>query len=241
MKGALRRFGFGTSEQSVGKVIQIGISDENLAQLEIIGVIPDTHFQSLRSVMRPEMYFLEPDQYRSLTIRFQGNGSELASRIEGVWKSMVTTVPFDYQYVDERMAREFTEEANQSVLLGIFSALAVIVACLGLYGLASFTAERRTKEIGIRKVLGASVFDIIRLLIWQFSKPVLVANLIAWPLAVWGMMSWLENFPYRLDTWILLPLCLFAGFIALMIAWGTVGGNAAKVARSNPIKALRYE
>ncbi|WP_286829753.1 MULTISPECIES: ABC transporter permease [Kordiimonas] len=240
-EGALRRFGFGTPEQSVGKVIQIGISDENLAQLEIIGVIPDTHFQSLRSVMRPEMYFLEPDQYRSLTIRFQGNGSELASRIEGVWKSMVTTVPFDYQYVDERMAREFTEEANQSVLLGIFSALAVIVACLGLYGLASFTAERRTKEIGIRKVLGASVFDIIRLLIWQFSKPVLVANLIAWPLAVWGMMSWLENFPYRLDTWILLPLCLFAGFIALMIAWGTVGGNAAKVARSNPIKALRYE
>ena len=117
----------------------------------------------------------------------------------------------------------------------------MIIACLGLFGLASFTAERRTKEIGIRKVLGASVMSIVKLLIWQFSKPVLLANLLAWPIAAWGLLRWLENFPYRLDSWILLPLLLMAGLVALAIAWATVGGNAARVASRNPVEALRYE
>jgi putative ABC transport system permease protein len=117
----------------------------------------------------------------------------------------------------------------------------VVIACLGLYGLASFTAERRTKEIGIRRVLGASVSNIVGLLLWQFSKPVLLANLLAWPIAVWSMIAWLENFPYRLDSWLLAPLCVFAGLLALVISWLTVGGNAARVARRNPIQALRYE
>lgn len=126
-------------------------------------------------------------------------------------------------------------------MLATFSIVAVLIACLGLYGLASFTAERRTKEIGIRKVLGANVLTIVKLLMWQFSKPVLLANLLAWPVATWGMMTWLEAFPYRLEYWIFLPLCLFAGLVALTIAWATVGGNAARVARANPIKALRYE
>ena len=111
----------------------------------------------------------------------------------------------------------------------------------GLMDKASFTAEQRTKEIGIRKVMGASVTDIVRLLVWQFSKPVLVANLIAWPIAISAMLAWLESFPYRIDTWILLPLCVVAGAIALTIAWVTVGGNAARVARANPVDALRYE
>ena len=93
----------------------------------------------------------------------------------------------------------------------------------------------------MRKVLGANNFQIAKLLVWQFSKPVLLANLLAWPIAVWGMLTWLENFPYRIDTWVLAPLCLVAGLLALAISWLTVGGNAARVARRNPIQALRYE
>ncbi|WP_417464630.1 ABC transporter permease [Kordiimonas sp.] len=240
-EGALRRFGFGTPEESVGRVIQMGLGENVQVQLTIIGVIPDTKFQSLRSIMRPEMYTLSPFGFNNLNVRYQGNPAELASRMEQIWKSLIPTVPYAYDFVDEQMAEEFEAEENQSVLLGIFASLAVVIACLGLYGLASFTAERRTKEIGIRKVMGASVFDIVRLLLWQFSKPVLIANLIAWPLAVWGMLAWLENFPYRIEEWVLAPLCIVAGLIALAIAWATVGGNAARVARSNPIDALRYE
>ncbi|SDE06273.1 ABC transporter permease [Kordiimonas lacus] len=237
----IRRLGFGTPEEAIGKVVRMGVGDDVQADLSIIGVVPDINFQSLRQIIRPEMYVMSDSWKGNLTINFNGDAQALLSQVENVWKRMAPTVPFSYEYVDQALAEEFEAEQALATMLGGFSMLAIAVACLGLYGLASFTAERRTKEIGIRKVLGASVIDIVRLLIWQFSKPVLVANLIAWPLAVWGMMSWLETFPYRIDTWLLIPLCLFAGFIALMIAWGTVGGNAAKVARSNPIKALRYE
>lgn len=238
---AVRRLGFMTPENAVGKIVRLGIAEGVEADMEIIGVVPDIKYQSLREVIRPEMYLMDNSYYGALTIRFEGDPQALVSRIEAIWKQMAPTVPYAYEFVDEALAEEFEEEQALATMLGAFSMLAIAIACLGLYGLASFTAERRTKEIGIRKVLGASVVDIVRLLIWQFSKPVLVANLIAWPLASWGMLQWLESFPFRLDTWLLAPLCVVAGLIALAIAWITVGGNAAKVARSNPIKALRYE
>lgn len=238
---AVRRLGFETPQKAVGKVVRMGVGDGVNADLEVIGVIPDINFQSLKEIIRPEMYLLDDSWYGNLTISFSGDPQRLLDQIETVWNQMAPTVPFAYEFVDQALAEEFEGEQALATMLGAFSLLAIAVACLGLYGLASFTAERRTKEIGIRKVMGASVIDIVRLLIWQFSKPVLVANLIAWPLAAYGMMMWLESFPYRLDTWYLAPLCLIAGSIALAIAWATVGGNAAKVARSNPIKALRYE
>ena len=123
----------------------------------------------------------------------------------------------------------------------MYSLIAIVIACLGLYGLSAFTVERRTKEIGIRKVMGASIKDIVTLLIWQFSKPVVLANLIAWPIAAYLMLTWLEEFPYRIGAIWLVPICLGVGLLSLIIAWITVGSNAAKVARQNPIKALRYE
>jgi putative ABC transport system permease protein len=112
---------------------------------------------------------------------------------------------------------------------------------MGLYGSAFFTVERRTKEIGLRKVMGATVKSIVALLIWQFSKPVLIANLIAWPVAIWVMINWLQRFSYQINHWLLLPLCVVAGLMALSIAWATVASNTALVARNNPLKALRYE
>ena len=117
--------------------------------------------------------------------------------------------------------------------------LAVIVGCLGLFGLAAFTAERRTKEIGIRKVLGARTRDIVQLLVWQFSRPVVIANIIAWPVAWWVMRDWLNGFDARIA---LTPVpFLIAGVLALLIAIVTVGGHAVRIARSSPIHALRYE
>ncbi|PCI63335.1 MAG: ABC transporter permease [Kordiimonadales bacterium] len=244
-EGALRRFGFGSPEQSIGKTVELYIGANEAgpirADMTIVGVVPDMPFTSIRSAARPEMYVMYPAGFDNLTVRFEGDGAVMAERIEGVWKSLITTVPYTYEYVDALLAAEFEGESNQSILLAIFAGLAVSIACLGLYGLAAFTAERRTKEIGVRKVLGATVMDIVRLLVWQFSKPVLMANLIAWPLVTYAMLRWLETFTYRLDAWLLGPLCLAAGLTALFIAWATVGGNAASVARTNPIKALRYE
>jgi putative ABC transport system permease protein len=117
--------------------------------------------------------------------------------------------------------------------------LAIVIACLGLFGLAAFTAERRTKEIGIRKVFGATVRDIVQLLVWQFSKPVVIANLVAWPVAWWLMRDWLNTFDARIA---LTPTpFVLAGLLALAIAVGTIASHAIRVARANPIHALRYE
>lgn len=124
-------------------------------------------------------------------------------------------------------------------IFAIFVGIAISIACLGLFGLASFTAERRTKEIGIRKVYGARTRDMVRLLLWQFSIPVLGANLIAWPVAYYYLRHWLDGYAYRIN---LNPLYFIAtGFVALVIAWATVIIHAAYVARANPVHALRYE
>ncbi len=244
-QAALPRLGFASAKDAVGKRVQIQTgspgSEPAFAQLEIIGVAANAHFRSLRSVVRPEMYYLLEGNFRNLTIRYTGNPAELVEQIESVWREHAPNVPFTFSFAEQDMARLYAQEHSLATMLGTFASLAILVACMGLYGLAAFTAERRTREIGIRKVMGARVMDIVRLLVWQFSKPVLLANLIAWPLAAWGMLNWLQAFPYRLDEWVLVPLCLIAGLIALAIAWFTVGGNAAKVARANPIKALRYE
>lgn len=245
-QSALKRLGFGSPDEAVGRLVEIrngrpGGDNTVYAHLRLVGIVPDVHLQSLRSVIRPEMYYLVKDNFRNLTVRYSGDPNAVIDRIETLWQEIAPTVPFSYSFVDEAMARQFVQEENLATMLGTFASLAILVACMGLYGLASFTAERRTREIGIRKVMGARVLDIVRLLIWQFSKPILIANLIAWPVAAWGMLAWLEAFPYRLDAWFLAPLCLLAGGLALAIAWITVGGNAARVARANPIKALRYE
>ncbi len=237
--------GYGTAQTAVGRSIRVWVGrvdgERIYADMEIIGVIKDMLFHRPRSEKAPEAYFLENNDYRSLVARFEGDPMQLVERIRQLWVSLVPSVPFEYEFVDSKVDASFTQERHLATLLGTFALLAVLIACLGLYGLASFTAERRTKEIGVRKVLGATVVDIVRLLVWQFSKPVLLANIIAWPVAAWAMISWLETFPYRMDFWYLAPLCLIAGMTTLAIAWATVGGNAAKVARMNPIRALRYE
>ena len=152
---------------------------------------------------------------------------------------LANDVPFEAKFSDDIVREQYKSEQSRAEIFAAFSLLAVLIGCLGLFGLAAFTAERRTKEIGIRKVLGARTRDIIQLLVWQFSRPVIAANIIAWPIAWWVMRDWLNGFDQRIA---LTPVpFLVAAAIALGIAIVTVVGHAVKVARSNPIYALRYE
>jgi putative ABC transport system permease protein len=174
-----------------------------------------------------------------MMVRYNGDPQAVRSALEREWKQITNEVPFKAEFSDDVMAEAYEKEDARAQMFAAFSILAVIIACLGLFGLAAFTAERRTKEIGIRKVLGARTRDIVQLLVWQFSRPVIVANLIAWPVAWWVMRDWLNNFDQRIT---LGPTpFVVAALIALAIAIGTVMGHAIKVARSNPIYALRYE
>ena len=161
--------------------------------------------------------------------------------VRNLWEQEIPSIPFDYDFIRDAVAKQYNAEQWQANMLAAFSGLAIFIACLGLYGLASFTADRRTKEIGIRKVMGATVFDVVKLLVWQFSKPVIIANLIAWPISYYAMTLWLENFIYRIEVFFIIGFCLIGGISALLIAWATVAGNSMRIARSNPIKALRYE
>jgi putative ABC transport system permease protein len=175
-----------------------------------------------------------------LMVRHSGADAGAVQRaIEAIWKRLAPDVPFEARTTETIIADLYAAERARAQTFAAFALLAVLIACMGLFGLAAFTAERRTREIGIRKVFGASTGDILKLLMWQFSKPVLVANLIAWPVAWWAMRDWLNTFDARID---LEPTpFLLAGLLALAVAVGTIGGHALRVARANPIHALRYE
>ncbi|MDU0111621.1 FtsX-like permease family protein [Psychrosphaera aquimarina] len=241
---AARRLGFNSASDALGQSIftSRGNPNENLeAELEIIGVVDDVHFESLRATIRPEIYNLNATWGHTLSARFNGNPDTLKANVEAIWGNAIANIPFSYSFLRQDVADMYKTEQGQAKMFAAFSGLAIFIACLGLYGLANFTATRRTKEIGIRKVMGASVFDIVKLLLWQFSKPVIIANIIAWPIAYWAMSDWLQLFVYRIDNSYILLLSAIAGIGALIIAWVTVTTNSVSVAKANPIKALRYE
>jgi len=243
-ESALGRLGLGSPKEALGKIVLLGVSDPSEfleAKMEIVGVIPDIHLDSLRSAVRPEVFMLFEEGHNFLSARFKGDPEPLVEHMRSLWDANVIGVPFSHSFVSENMANLYQAEENEALMFAGFSLLAIIVASLGLFGLASFSAERRTREIGVRKVMGASVWNVVRLLVWQFSLPVLIANLIAWPIAFWQMDKWLERFVYRIGAAEIIILCAFGGLAALMIAWGTVAGNSYRVARSNPIHALRSE
>ena len=239
---AARRMGFSTPQAAVGKTIKQTIDPEygGVMNSTIIGVVQDSRFRSIREPIEPIIFTFSRMGQNQLLVRYDANDpARVRSDIEAIWKRLAPEIPFEAKFSEDIIGELYeTEEARAQTFAG-FALLAVIVACLGLFGLAAFTAERRTKEIGVRKVLGARSRDIVGLLAWQFSKPVIVANLIAWPVAWWVMRDWLNSFDTRID---LGPTpFLLAGLLALAIAIGTIAGHAVKVARANPIHALRYE
>lgn len=239
-ESALKKLGFSDAEQAIGKTLRTMHSGHR--ELKIIGVIPDIYFRSIKFEIRPSIFMLEPGRFRVANIEFTGNDlSQVQQDIAKIWKQLSPMSPINLQFLSSMMEAQYAEELAQARLFLGFSALAIFIACLGLYGLAAYTAERRTKEIGIRKVMGASIKDIIQILVWQFSKPVLIANLIAWPVSFYFMNQWLQSFQYRLGNDFITAVLVVASLIALVVAWLTVASRALKVARANPIKALRYE
>jgi putative ABC transport system permease protein len=206
----------------------------------IVGVVEDTRFRTARDAIEPLVYTYDPTRTNTVLVRYaEARPGEVMEAIGRVWQRFEPEIPFEARFADDIVRELYAADRARTILFAGFSLLAILIACLGLYGLAAFSAERRTKEIGIRKVFGATVRDIVRLLAWQFSKPVVLANLLAWPIAWWAMRDWLNTFDARIA---LTPgPFLLAGLIALAIAVGTVASHAVGVARTNPIIALRYE
>lgn len=238
---AARRLGFRSPQDAIGKQLkaQAFSSEYGLTSLTIVGVVSDARFRSIREPLQPIMYTMRRNGFGDILVRFSGDPRRIREQAEAVWKRTIPQVPFSARFAEDIVREQYDRETARGQLFAAFAILAVVIGCLGLFGLAAFTAERRTKEIGIRKVLGARTRDIVRLLIWQFSRPVLIANLIAWPIAWWLMRDWLNGFDQRitLTPW---PF-LLAGLLALLIAIVTVGGHAFRVARTSPVRALRYE
>ncbi|HEX8215938.1 MAG TPA: FtsX-like permease family protein, partial [Allosphingosinicella sp.] len=238
---AARRMGFADTQAALGKTIRISMYGEEigLTPATIVGVVANSRFRSLREPLEPIMFW-DRGIYRRIIVRYDSAEPDRVRRqIAQIWRQMFPDVPFEGEFADQQLAELYRSDAARGQTFAGFALLAVVIACLGLFGLAAFTAERRTKEIGIRKVFGARSRDIVQLLAWQFSKPVIVANLIAWPVAWWVMRDWLNSFDSRID---LGPgPFLVAGLMALVIAIGTIVGHALRVSRTNPIHALRYE
>ncbi len=238
---AARKLGFKSPQEAVGKVVRGDLicEDCGLVNINIIGVVGDSRFRTVHEPIDSIMFRKVTTGPGWMMVRYNGDPATVKSAIESEWKQITNEVPFNAKFSEDVIAEAYEKEDARAEMFAAFSLLAVIIGCLGLFGLAAFTAERRTKEIGIRKVLGARTRDIVRLLVWQFSRPVIVANLIAWPVAWWMMRDWLNNFDARID---LGPTpFLMAALVALTIAIVTVVGHAFKVARANPIHALRYE
>ena len=237
-ESAVRLFGW---DHAVGKTILY----PSVGEYTVIGVVKDFNFRSLRQPILPFALFHEdsgsyqiPQSY--VVVRLQRDDiKNTLALIEEEWKALAPGAPFEFSFLDENLNAQYEAEQRLETLFLIFAGLAILIACLGLLGLAAFMAEKRTKEIGVRKTLGASVPSVLVLLVKDFTKWVLLANLIAWPVAWQGMNQWLQSFAYRIDMpwWIF----LMAGGIALLIALLTVSYQAMKAALTNPAHSLRYE
>ncbi|NUQ18799.1 MAG: FtsX-like permease family protein [Sphingomonas sp.] len=238
---AARKLGFKSPQDAVGKTVKSELFEPGtgMVNINIIGVVGDTRFRSVRTPIDPIMFQNVNTGPGFMEIRYRGDPATVEAAVERQWKQITSDVPFEAKFSEDIVRTLYKAEDSRAEIFAAFSLLAVIIGCLGLFGLAAFTAERRTKEIGIRKVLGARTRDIVRLLVWQFSRPVIIANIIAWPVAWWMMRGWLNTFDQRIT---LTPVpFVIAAAIALGIAIATVVGHAVRVARANPIHALRYE
>lgn len=235
---AVRRFGW---DDPIGKKV-IQTFGARRINFTVIGVIKDFHFSSLRESIRPLKLFLSTRNNRYVSVKIQSEDlTETLKYIENTWARIFPNTPFDYFFFDQVFERRYQSEASLKRLFEYFSGLAVFIGCLGLLGLAAYAAERRTKEIGIRKVLGASPPQIVMLLSKEFSRWVLAANLIAWPAAYLAMRFWLNGFAYRINLNHQLIFFILAGASALGIALLAVGFQALKAALADPVKTLKYE
>ncbi len=232
-ESGVKAFGWDSPEEALGKELWD-------RRYPVIGVVKDYHWWGLQREIEPMIMRVVPDLFRSITLTV--NTSNMHSTLEFLKKKYAELFPgdlFEYFFVDTNFDIQYRYEERLSRIFQIFTVLGIFIACLGLFGLASFIAEQRTKEIGIRRVMGATVSQVVVLLSREFTKWVLVANLIAWPLAYIAVRKWLQNFAYRMTVGV--ELFIFAAALALVIALCTVGYQALKAAVANPVDSLRYE
>lgn len=244
-ESAVRQYNF--EQNPIGKKISTftgnnpdGSPDmKSMRSWEVIGVVEDFHFESLKQGIAPLAFFLDGNN-GSVAFRFQSkNTQDVISTIEKSWKALAPGQPFQYSFLDEDFANLYTTEQRLGKTFALFAGLAIMIACLGLFALTAFTAEQRTKEIGIRKVLGASVSGIVVLLSKEFGKLIIIAFILATPVAWWAISKWLEDYQYKVEIgWGIFAL---AGLIVLVIAFATMSFQSIKAAISNPVKSLRSE
>jgi putative ABC transport system permease protein len=229
-------------ENPVGTEIYMGHPawPESFRRARVIGVVRDFHARSLHTTIRPFVFRMYRPWHQYAFIKIDGTRIEQTlGRIEAAFETYSPGIPFSFEFLDDAFNRQYLPERKLSNLFNGFSLLAVVIACLGLFGLASYTTEQKTKEIGIRKVLGASIPGIVTLTAWEFVKWVAAANLVAWPLAYYVMHKWLQEFAYRMSIGPFVFL-LSAG-LSLLVALMTVAYQSLKSALANPIDSLRYE
>jgi len=231
---AARQLGF-SPQQAVGKTVLY-----NHNHVTIVGVLADAKLQGALTPVVPMIYVYIPAWGMNISVRLRpGLIPRTLGFIDRTWHAFMPTVAIQRMFLDQSFDQLYSQDEREGAMLAVLVIVAVLIGCLGLYGLAVFTAERRTKEIGIRKISGARTGDIVRLMLWRISVPVLVANLIAWPVAYAYLRHWLDGYAYRIA---LTPLYfLVGGAVALLIAWATVYGNTLRLARTSPVHALRYE
>jgi putative ABC transport system permease protein len=213
---------------------------EDLNYKTIIGVVENFHFESLKENVGSVMLFIGKKPQGFASFKFEAkNADEVITLIENQWKSMAPGQPFTYSFLDDRFNKMYAAEARIGKVFALFTSLAVFIACLGLFSLTTFTAEQRTKEIGIRKALGASVANIVLLLSKEYTRLVLFAFLLACPIAWWAMNGWLENYQFKISLgW---EIFVLAGLSVFAIAWLTMGFQSVKAAMANPINSLKSE
>jgi putative ABC transport system permease protein len=236
----VKQFGFTSPQNAVGKWLAFDWEGEQ-QQFTVIGVIKNFHFKDLHENIEPFAFRLYNDAgFNYLVARSKGSHlKQSLAGLESTWKKLNPNEPFEYSFLDQDSQKNYDTEDRQAGLINYFTIVAIIISCLGLFGLATFTAEQRTKEIGIRKVLGASVYGVVALLSKDFLKLVFIAVLVASPLAWWGMNKWLQNFAYQ--TSISWQVFAITTFIAIVIAFATISFQAVRAAIANPVKSLKTE
>jgi putative ABC transport system permease protein len=235
-----RLLGFPSAGAAVGQIVKIGFGRGEMPSVQIVGVAPDVEINALRKETRARIYLLLPQGLNFMHVKLGGGRiAETVKAIDAAWRATGMPRPPRHRFVDQYLQTVYAHVIVQGLALVVLCAIALVIGCLGLFGLTAFTAERRTKEIGIRKTMGAGERDIVTLMLWSFTRPVLWANLIAWPLGWWAMSRWLQGFSSRIA---LSPLFFVgAGGAALVIAAITVSAHAFAIARAKPVGALRYE
>jgi putative ABC transport system permease protein len=240
---ALKSLGFDSAEAALGQsYFRVRDEDEgeDLTQYTIVGTMPDQNFKGLHNKIKPLAFLLAPESTRVASIRVRGeNLVQTLADIESVWEQVNPDYPIQQKFLDDVFAEVYIIFKTMNKVLAGFALVALSLALIGLFGLAAFMAERRTREIGIRKVLGARVDQIVRLLIWQFSIPVLWSLLVAMPVAYLASGMYLNFFAERIT---MLPLIIgLASVMGIVTAWLIVAGHAMKIATASPIESLRYE